>query len=467
MGWLSGWTYRKSVTLSRVSGVVTNYQMKVLVGESSGASGADVHCEGHCKTDFADLRFTNSDGTTLLDYWIESISGTTPNQLATVWIEFDSIGTSATTFYMYYGNPGAGAASDGDSTFILFDDFNGSSLDTGKWNNNVDAADTLTITDSQAQLALADHSSSTKKIPALDSKSTTTLPCAVESRYKLDFLGPSTGGTAVRFAISIHKTANVYWESEAEKFVSSGCWRGDSTNDWENRFGVDSTFVKDYDNSVNEAWVRHSDIFLSGDSKAYRDGSLKLSNTGTSALSSGYLGLHYLISSSPSETQYIYIDFVAVRKYVSTEPTWGTWGSEEEEPAVTTLAPTTISSTLAPTTVTTTIAPTTLTPTTLTPTTLNPTTLAPTTLVSTTVSPTTLAPTTIAPTTLIPTTVNPTTIAPTTATPTTLPSTTLAPTTALSIEPLCIAELRSKMTTQINIFAPINKEVTLNASLCR
>ena len=38
-GWLQGWTYRKAVTLSRASGAVTNYQMKLLVGESSGAAG--------------------------------------------------------------------------------------------------------------------------------------------------------------------------------------------------------------------------------------------------------------------------------------------------------------------------------------------------------------------------------------------------------------------------------------------
>jgi hypothetical protein len=123
MGWLIGWTYRKSVTLSRSSGAVTNYPMKVLVGENSGASGCDVHCNGHGLSSFNDLRFTKSDGTTLLDYWIESISGTTPNRLAIVWVEFDSIGTSATTFYLYYGNSGASAVSNGVNTFSVFDDY--------------------------------------------------------------------------------------------------------------------------------------------------------------------------------------------------------------------------------------------------------------------------------------------------------------------------------------------------------
>lgn len=89
MAWLAGWNYRKSIIVKRASGAVTNYQMKLLLGESSGAVGEQVDCGGHCLSSFNDIRFTKSDGTTLLDYWIESISGTTPNQLATIWIEKD------------------------------------------------------------------------------------------------------------------------------------------------------------------------------------------------------------------------------------------------------------------------------------------------------------------------------------------------------------------------------------------
>jgi Domain of unknown function (DUF2341). len=34
---------------------------------------------------------------------------------------------------MYYGNPNAQSASDGDATFLFFDDFLGTSLDLDKW----------------------------------------------------------------------------------------------------------------------------------------------------------------------------------------------------------------------------------------------------------------------------------------------------------------------------------------------
>lgn len=117
------WNYRKSFSISHPSGQITNYQMKILVGESSGATGEDVDCGGKCKTDFSDLRFTTSDGTTLLGYWIENITGTTPNQLATIWVQFDSIGTTDTTFYMYYGNSDAPPYSNPIDTFIFADDF--------------------------------------------------------------------------------------------------------------------------------------------------------------------------------------------------------------------------------------------------------------------------------------------------------------------------------------------------------
>jgi len=128
MAWLSGWTYRKEITLSRASDAVTLYQMKLLVGESADATGEDVDCNSHVLPTLNDLRFTSSDGQTLLDYWIESITGTTPTQLATVWIEFDSIGTGATTFYMYYGKADAAVYSNGVNTFLYFDDFSGDTV---------------------------------------------------------------------------------------------------------------------------------------------------------------------------------------------------------------------------------------------------------------------------------------------------------------------------------------------------
>ena len=125
MTWLSGYTYRKKGSVvATTAGAQTNYQLELKVGESSGASGANVHCNNHSEDFPNDIRFTKEDGETKHDYWVESITGTTPNRLATVIIELASVPASGTVdFYMYYGKSGDSGESDGDNTFEFFDDF--------------------------------------------------------------------------------------------------------------------------------------------------------------------------------------------------------------------------------------------------------------------------------------------------------------------------------------------------------
>ena len=139
----SSWLYRNDIVISgSTDGAQTDYQVMLLIGETSGATGEDFDLGGHAQTDFDDMRFTTLNGTTLCDYWIESITGTTPNQLATVWVEVPSIDASPadTTIYVYYGNAGASADTDGAATFIKFDDFErGNDGDTvgGSWTETV------------------------------------------------------------------------------------------------------------------------------------------------------------------------------------------------------------------------------------------------------------------------------------------------------------------------------------------
>jgi hypothetical protein len=117
-----GWTKVKPVTIdnSQNTNTLTNYQIKLTVPYDS-----------NMQTDFDDLRFTNSSGTNL-DYWIEEKG---EGVEATVWVEVDSItASSETTIFMFYGNAGASAASNGNNVFEFFDDFSSGTLDTSKWN---------------------------------------------------------------------------------------------------------------------------------------------------------------------------------------------------------------------------------------------------------------------------------------------------------------------------------------------
>jgi len=116
-GWYNpNWQYRRAITINNtVAQTLTNYTVLVVVNTATLIS------QGKLQNTCADLRFTDSDGTTLLSYWIESGCNTANTR---VWVRVPSIPASSTkTIYMYYGNPTAPPASNGYETFPFFDDF--------------------------------------------------------------------------------------------------------------------------------------------------------------------------------------------------------------------------------------------------------------------------------------------------------------------------------------------------------
>ena len=123
MAWLTGYTYRQKIDLAHASGVITDHRMLLTVNKGTGTTtGAVVYLQNHAlswaSTIPNDMRFATSDGSTQLKYWIESSDANT----AQVWIKFDSIGTSDTYFYIYYGKASDTTTSSGADTFIFFDD---------------------------------------------------------------------------------------------------------------------------------------------------------------------------------------------------------------------------------------------------------------------------------------------------------------------------------------------------------
>jgi hypothetical protein len=142
MDWLTGYSYRKKVPINpTASGTQTNYQMKLVVGESNTTSGTNTCCENHCQNFPNDIRFTSNNGVTKHDYWIEtgSLTGTEPNRKITIWIKVTSIPyPDSIDLYMYYGKSSDCGESNGSNTHMFFDDFlnNGE----GDWNKNIGSA---------------------------------------------------------------------------------------------------------------------------------------------------------------------------------------------------------------------------------------------------------------------------------------------------------------------------------------
>lgn len=115
-GWYNpAWGVRVPITIDNSNSVaLTNYQVKISL--SNTFDFAKTQSNGN------DIRFTESDGVTLLNYWIQSYSPTT--ETGTIWVNVSTLAAdSVTTIYMYYDNPNAAAASSGSGTFPFFSNF--------------------------------------------------------------------------------------------------------------------------------------------------------------------------------------------------------------------------------------------------------------------------------------------------------------------------------------------------------
>lgn len=124
MAWLdTNYKYRKKITITGQAGATTNWQVPLAIGESSGATGEDFDIDNNDENWGNDIRFTASDGSTELKYWVESDTGGSPNRLLKVIVKVTADLSSNQDIYIYYGYSGASDASDGANTFVDFDDF--------------------------------------------------------------------------------------------------------------------------------------------------------------------------------------------------------------------------------------------------------------------------------------------------------------------------------------------------------
>ena len=132
---MQGYTFFFPIAYSATD--VTVYQQDVVIHRSVGVSYEEtvgdlkvwhVYVGDRCKSDYGDIRFTDASGNALAYY---------------LWPDYDSSSArftvrlegadAAGVLQVWYGNPSATTTSDGDAAFHLFDHFDGTAIDTGKW----------------------------------------------------------------------------------------------------------------------------------------------------------------------------------------------------------------------------------------------------------------------------------------------------------------------------------------------
>jgi hypothetical protein len=324
VSWLSGWDFRKSHTMIGSPGAATNYQVMVNVNRATGTdSGDTVYVGSKCKTDFSDIRFTASDGITLLSYWLASVSGS----LATFWVKVADDLNFDQVIYIYYGNSGASSLSNGFTTFMFFDDFNDGAVDTSKWNVQLTHTGTgsQSYDETNGKLHIYSYSTSGYEGYSFFSKTnytTRNFAIHIESNWNnLDYIRGGNGfnqggycsstGKLNEFALSLYCDYNVY-----------GYHYVDMVDDWNANLA---------DLSSGTAQM---DLSLSG--TIYNDvisGTYSTTRAGTNSAFSGTFQvdlaniLQFWTDGVSCDT---YWDIVYMRKYVASEPQHGAWESEEE-----------------------------------------------------------------------------------------------------------------------------------------
>jgi len=301
MGWLSGYQYRKKVTISGSSGTGENYPVKLSIGSSSGG---DFHLEGHCVDFPNDIRFTDDDGITLLDYWIEDPS----QDPISVWVRIKDNLDDDVEIYCYYGKSGASSLSNGDDTFDFFDDFDGTTFDS-KWTVFDTSLDDTHITGS------ANGNKIVANLPSF-------TDYVVQARVKT---GTINNG-------SKQNVITVYDDSQraAQLYVPQA-----STDDAKYRVG--SSLYEIYGNLSTSDYYRIKIICRINSDKIdyyfYSDDWTLLG----SATDKNYAYTDsddrkiYIQAASSTRTTDVYISHLFIYKYVSPQPSFSSAGSEETE----------------------------------------------------------------------------------------------------------------------------------------
>jgi hypothetical protein len=301
------------------------------------SGNSQVDCNGRCRTDFGDIRFTTEDGTTELDYWMEEkLDG----EYAIFWVKVPSIPASPdkATIYVYYGKEDATTTSNIFNTFDLADDFNraDSSIVGEDWIEDEDAGvGALSIENNALKIYQYQnyYCHIEKASPAL---STLVLRGKIKTGTYGGF------GWAPRI--------NVYWSPYNWVGVGYGSyilgdqwaaeWDIDGTNNrntlvggilntwhfYRIRVASEAVYTEVSTNGETwstvatitrpSSWSGNPSLIIVGKGYAGNEGSYPNADLDNNNTSAGNVGTHYA-------------DDILVRKYVDPEPSHGSWGSEE------------------------------------------------------------------------------------------------------------------------------------------
>lgn len=312
-GWLTGWTYSQSFTVAQKSGAGAGYAINLTIYATSGTSSGNIlYLNSHAKADFSDLRFTASDGSTLLQYWMQMSNSTT----AIFWVKLtDNLSSGSSTVYVYYGDSGASSVANGEQTFPFFDDFPGASLNTSKWTVR---GGSPTVSNSVLYLATGAMINSTSTF----GYNTTFATCALVNASDTGNNGYGLLGYSDTIIVAGATSNSNYFVCD----YASPYYRGrDITAGTGTLVTMAESRVleyKIYDVTLNSGRATFQMLQNSSYSPT---GAVKVITTNVPSISMAA----ELIARATYASE-VWSDWVYVRNYVSPEPTLGSWTAEAQ-----------------------------------------------------------------------------------------------------------------------------------------
>jgi len=299
--WLLGWQYRKLHVIEGAAGAGNNYQVRIQVHRSLGLdNGENVFVGTKCKSNFGDIRFVSGDESTELDYWLEDDTD------GIFWVEVADSLTTTQNIYIYYGNPSATTTSDASSTFLFFDDFLGTSL-SGDWNEWAPGG---SYTVSSSVLTITGGSGAWEQIGTINQWSNNIAVHAYASWDESPY---------IQFGIDDRTATGNYQGSDR----SEAGWRRDNAGKRYYVYHDGSSTTTSRISSIS-SYTNLALGWISGSSVRFWENDV-LQETITSTVPDDNMGVCF---SARETTTDVSIDWVFVRKFVTSEPSHGIWGYE-------------------------------------------------------------------------------------------------------------------------------------------
>jgi len=324
----SGWQYRKSVTISgTTAGAQTNYVVPIVVNYGTGTdSGRSVYANSNCRTDFGDIRFTASDETTELDYYLDQ---KTDSDKALFWVEVGSIpaSPSSATIYLYYGETNATTTSNGENTYQAFESFENSPTFDFDTAGGVDIALSSSSSYSPKDGSYVGINSGSQGYKKKHDNTTSFNSNYIAEGWVKTLSGGGTnenlGPGITIFGVSGNNNgyeAILDLRGSVSPQIREAWDYGTRTNG-NYSASTDTWYFLDFRHSGTAAIAR-----LYTEAQAYT-GSAQTTTTKTdSTYTSGYYGI------GTYNANHSVWDSFRVRKYASPEPLISVWGSEETQP---------------------------------------------------------------------------------------------------------------------------------------